>query len=174
MTGRPQKDLVLAVHPSTHGFGYALMEGPLSPLDWGARGARGKYKNVTSVEKITKLLETYHPQVLCLEDWSTPSARRSARVKRLCRSIDLLARSRGIEVVVYPREDVQRCFEAFGAKTRYETAQTIANNITAFARSLPKPRKAWESEKPAMALFAAVALALTFYFHASDERRAAA
>lgn len=174
MTGRPQKDLALAVHPSTHGFGYALMEGPLSPVDWGVRGSKSKYKNVSSVEKITKLLETHHPQVLCLEDWSAESSRRSARVKRLCRSIALLARSRGIEVIVYTRSEVRKCFEAFGAKTRYETAQTIAKNITAFARSLPKPRKTWESEKPGMALFAAVALALAYYFHTSDERREAA
>lgn len=174
MTGRSQKDLVLAVHPSTHGFGYALMEGPLSPVDWGVREAKGKYKNVTCVEKIAKLLETHHPHVLCLEDWSAESARRSARVKRLCRSIALLARSRGIEVCVYSRSTVQKCFEGFGAKTRHETAQAIAKHITAFARSLPKPRKAWESEKPAMALFNAAALALSFYFYSDDERREAA
>lgn len=171
MSARSRKDLVLAVHPSTHGFGYVLMEGPLSPVDWGLRGAKGKYKNVTCIERITALLETHHPHVLALEDWSAEGSRRSARIRRLCRSIELLARSRGVEVCRYPRSAIRQCFESFGAKTRYETAQAIAKHVSAFARLLPKKRKLWESEVAAMALFSAAALALAFYFHTSDARR---
>jgi hypothetical protein len=168
---RSHHDLVLAMCPTARGLGFALMAGPLSPIDWGVKETKGKEKNVEGVEKAVALLEAHQPDVLVLEDSTAEGSRRSARIRRLNRSIELFARTRAIEVHRYSRPDIRRCFERFGASTRYETAQVIAKNIPAFTRLLPKKPNAWESEPTRMALFNAAALALSFYFHTSDERR---
>ena len=47
-------------------------------------------------------------------------------------------------------------------------AETIAKHIPAFDRYLPPPRKPWMSEDPRMAVFDAVALALTFLRSVAD------
>jgi len=163
MNVEPAGDLVLAIYPTTRGIAFALMKSPLAPIDWGIKSAHGRDKNAAFLRKVAGLLNANQPDVVVLEDPTSPRLRRSAGIGRLTRAIERLAEDQVGDVRRYPRAAVQECFGQFGARTRYEVAVTIATRVPAFERFLPPPRKLWMSEDARMGIFRAAALALTYY-----------
>ena len=59
---------ILAVAPSTRGFGFAVMEGEKTIIECATRTANGKKKNAQSIIKLKKLFDSYQPGVLVLQD----------------------------------------------------------------------------------------------------------
>lgn len=112
---------------------------------------------------IQALLEKYQPDFIVLEDWAVKGSRRSARIRRLHRSITHAAGTKAIEVERYTRDDVRQTFASAGAVSRYEVAQAVTREFAELAFRLPKRRRAWEGEHAVMGFFAAVALAVTHY-----------
>jgi hypothetical protein len=163
MIDRPPADLVLAVYPTARGIGFVLMKGPLAPVDWGVKGVQGSDKNAECVEKVAALIEAYPPDVIALEEPTSPRLTRAERLASLTKEIESFARKQAIDVHRYPRFAVDQCFSQFGARTRHEVAATIAKRVPALERFLPRPRKLWESEDTRMGIFRATALALTYY-----------
>jgi len=157
------REVVLGIHPTSRGFGFVVMTSPLSPMDWGFRGALGKQKNGVCLDKIATLIEAHQPDVIAIEDATAPGVRRAARIKRLYRAISTLAIDQAIDVQTYQRSAVSECFGDVGAKTRYEIAVAIAKRIAAFERLLPPPRKLWMTENPNVSIFSAAALAITYF-----------
>ncbi len=162
MKAHSRYNLVLAVYPSARGFAFVIFEGPFSPLDWSAREIRGRHKNQRCLVSVAALLERYQPDVLVLQDMSPTGTRRAFRMKELNAGIGELAEERGIPVCAFSRAQVRAAFEPFGHTSKHSIAETIAKHIPAFDRYLPPPRKPWMSEDARMAVFDAVALALTF------------
>jgi Holliday junction resolvasome RuvABC endonuclease subunit len=159
---KPKSQLVLALHATSHGFGYVLFEGPFAPHDWGAVSARNN-KSATCLGRLEKLLDRFTPECLILEEFGSGLSERRQRLTRLYRSMASVAASRSIEVYVYTKAQIQACFMNVGARTRHEIADAIAREFEIFRHKLPKVRKPWESEKRGMALFSAIALILTHY-----------
>ena len=157
--------LVLAIHPVTNGFGYALMTSPLSPIDFGIKCVRRNEKNARCLKAITALIETHNPDVIAFEDPTAPGSRRQPRIRRLLHSVASYAQDQSLDVSIFSRADVHACFESYGARTRHEVAVSIAKRIPAFERFLPPRRMVGNSEHSNSSVFAAAALALT-YFHA--------
>ncbi len=58
---------VLAIDPTTKGFGFAVMEGPEKLIDWGVKGVRGS-KNSECLRLISGLIDQYQPDVIVVED----------------------------------------------------------------------------------------------------------
>lgn len=160
---RERYGLVMAVYLNTRGFGFAVFEGPLSPVDWGIVEARGSQKNKTCVRRISQLFGRYRPEVLVLQDTSTSGTRRARRICDLNEAVALLAETQGIAVVSYSRDQVRACFSCGEFASKQRIAEAITRHIPVFTRYLPPPRKLWNSEHVRMALFDAVALALTFF-----------
>jgi hypothetical protein len=160
------KGLVLAVHPSSRGFGWVLFESPLSAVDWGIASAKTG-RNARLAKRFERLLKRYDPAVLVLEDFETGTSR-SERVKMLCRQFVHLAAGNGMDTPVYRRSAVRTVFASVGASTRYEIAQVVAQHIEAMNHRMPRKRKPWQSEDPRQSLFDAAALAMT-YFAVSGE-----
>jgi len=155
-------DLVLAVHPSSRGFGWILFEGPLAPFDWGVVTI-AQDKNAGAVARVDQLIQKYDPRVLAFEASSDDGSRRKPRIRKLCRAIEERAMARGLRVCVYSRQQIRRAFASTGAQTREEIATIVAERIEALRPRLPQPRKIWLGEHPNMALFAAAACALTYF-----------
>ena len=67
MTKRtPSKnDRVLAIAPSSRGFGFAVMEGGDTLVDWGVRSVVGD-KNADALKKAEAMFALYKPTVLVL------------------------------------------------------------------------------------------------------------
>ena len=162
MKSRAKGGLVLAIHPTSRGFGWALFEGPLAPVDWGLASVKAR-RSIRSLARFERLLNRYAPSTLVFEEFGEGSRRRYERIPDLCRQMIALAGEREIRVHIYPRATVHGTFERSGARTRHEIARSVAEQLGVFRRRLPRERKRWDSEDVRQSLFDAVALALTHF-----------
>lgn len=151
---------VLAIAPSTRGFGFAVLEEQETLVDWGVKSVQ-EDKNKRSLVKVGELIAHYQPQVLVLEDASGEDSRRSVRIQTLGRRIITLSASLSVRVVVLSREQIRQVFFADGEGTRHALAELLARRFPEeLGPRLPPKRKPWKSEDCRMDIFAAVALAV--------------
>ena len=159
MTSPPRRrPLVLTVHPTTRGFGWVVFEGPLAPVDWGIAFARGRNRERLMC-RFERLLSRYEPSVLILEEFE----HRVGASLQLCRRLKHMAACRDMDIPIFTRETVQAVFTAVGARTRYEIAQVICSEISAFSHWMPRKRTLIVREDAKQSLFDAAALAVTYY-----------
>lgn len=157
----PHTPFTLALYPFTRGFAFVLFVGPGMPHDWGIKEIRGDNRNGITLQEIRKLVSTYAPETIVIEDPRTRGSRRHLRIRALYRMIVHLAITSGIDVARYTHAEVWETFSSVGARTKFEIAQAIATQIPAFAHRLPRKRKIWMSEDPRQSLFDAAALGIT-------------
>jgi Holliday junction resolvasome RuvABC endonuclease subunit len=156
---------VLAIAPSTRGFGFAVLEGPETLVDWGVRTVRGD-KNVRCVAEVNHLIELYQPNMIVLENCTAKNSKRHERIRKLIRGIAALAKSRGIKTERFSRTQVRCAFSANCSATKEQIAEAIGERFPdELGSRLPPHRQPWMSEDYRMTIFDAVALALTV-FHA--------
>jgi hypothetical protein len=155
-------NLVLAIHPTKFGFGWALFETPLKPVEWGT-AAVSHNRNARCLKRIESIIGRFRPTEILVEEFDSEASRRHNRIRHLYRSIIRLARSYGIDTRTLTREAIEEVFARFDAKDRYKIAAVIAHRIDAFSHLLPPKRKIWDAESPRMGLFNAAALAITFF-----------
>jgi hypothetical protein len=172
MSGGRRYALVLAIYFNTRGFGFVLFEGHLSPFDWGIREIRGARKHGRCFARISKKFDRYLPDAVVLQDTSPEGTRRARRIVNLNAAIVELAKSRGIPVYAYSRDQVRAAFEYLGYVNKQGLAEVIAKKIPAFERYVPPPRKPWMSEDARMGIFDAAALGLMFFHSINGDRQA--
>ena len=151
---------ILAIDPTTQGFGFAIIEDPPNLIDWGVAGC--KKRNVDCLKRIEMMIEDYQPTVIVLEDCSRKDSRRCHAVGIFIRKILKLAGKRKIEIHTFSWEEVQKTFSKVGATTKQEIATKIASQFPELIPRLPRRREPWMSEDHRMNIFDAVALAVTF------------
>lgn len=153
---------ILAIAPSTRGFGFAVLEGQETLVDWGVKSVNGD-KNTRCLAKVEELIAHYQPGVIVLQDNSAKHSRRSARVRELSQRIIDMASSRNVRVALFSREQVRRVFFAKGQGTKHALAEILAKRFPEeLGFRLPPKRRPWMSEDYRMDIFGAVSLALTF------------
>jgi hypothetical protein len=167
---RTSAELVLAVFPSTRGFGYAVLEGSRSLIDWGVKSARCPHKNLESIQKIRELLAFYRPDVLVLEDYEGPSSRRAKRIRTLINLVAAHAAEKEMSTAFFSRAAVRACF---GLTTKRQIAEAIARRFPELEPRLPPVRRIWMSEDRPMGIFDAVSLAVTFFHNRRRTKQAA-
>ena len=156
----PQYPRILAIAPSTRGFGFAVIEGLDTLVDWGVKSITGD-KNAGSVAKVEDVIAHFQPDVIVLEDTSIKPFRRSARIRALTKRIIRLRESRKVRVALFSREQVRQAFFADGQGTKYALAEILAKQFPdELGFRLPPKRRPWMSEDARMDIFDAVALAL--------------
>jgi hypothetical protein len=156
----PKYPRILAVAPSTDGFGFALIEGLNTLVDWGVKSITGD-KNTGSIAKVKAMIAYYEPDVLVIENTSIRSCRRSGRIRALSQRISRLAERRGITVTMFSPAEVKRAFLVDNQESKYAVAETIAKRFPdELGFRLPPKRRPWENQDSRMDIFAAVALAL--------------
>ena len=158
-----KKDVrVLAIDPSTRGFGFAVLEGPNRLIDWGVKETKTDKKRRT-LKLIDDLIEQYQPSVIVIEDYQRKGSRRCERVADLINSIEKLAIKNHVKVRRFSRLKIKTTFAEGGTKNKYEIAIAIVNRFPELAPRLPRFRKPWMSEDYRMSIFDAVGLGLTFF-----------
>ena len=164
---------ILAIAPSSKGFGFAVLEGPETLVDWGVKTVKGD-KNAESLAKVEKLIAHYRPDVLVLPDVQAKDSRRAPRIRLLCKRIITLATNRKVKVALFSREQVLRAFFEDGEGTKHTLAEILAQRFTEqLALCLPPKRQAWASEDVRMNIFDAAALALVFRLNKTKAYQAA-
>ena len=133
MTRLYQEQLrILAIDPSTRGFGFAVLEGLDRLVDWGTKSAWGN-KNRQCLKKAEELIDYYQPDVLVLENCTAKPSRRCLRVRRLIEVIVELDAQWKVRVRRFSCRQVQAAFSAFGAVTKHEIATAIAKRFPELA-----------------------------------------
>ena len=152
---------LLAVSLSTWGFGYAVLEGGNSLVDYGNKRIN-KDKNARSLAHIEKMIVHNQPDVLVLQDVNAKGTHRAPRIKQLHRKIVALAKKRKLKVVEISGTELRRLLLNNEAGTKREMAELLAKKFPdELASRLPEKRKAWKSEDARMDIFDAVGLAVT-------------
>ena len=154
---------VLAIDPSTRGFGFAVLEGPNRLIDWGVKETKTDKKN-RSLKLIAGLIDQYQPSVIAVEDTAAKGSRRCKRVRELIEDISKLALKRNIRVKSFARLKVKQAFAEAGASNKFEIAVAIAKRFPELQPRLPRFRKPWMSEDYRMSIFDAIGCA-TICFH---------
>jgi len=155
--------LVLAIDPTTRGFGFAIFEGPQKPINWGVKDIR-RNKNKVCLLKVKELIEFYRPDVIVLEDFAGKGSRRCKRIQILITDIGKLASNNKIKIKSFSQAKIKLFFSQHDAHTKYQIALKIAKWLPVFESRLPPARKPWMSEDYRMAIFDAAGLALTYYY----------
>jgi Holliday junction resolvasome RuvABC endonuclease subunit len=153
---------VLAVDPSTRGFGFAILEGPNRLIDWGVKETK-RDKRKRSLKLIAELMERYQPNVVIVEEYKGKGSRRCHRVGELINDISKIALQRGIRVRSISRLKVKQAFSESGASNKHEIALAIASHFPELALRLPRFRKPWMSEDYRMSIFDAMAFATAHF-----------
>ena len=159
-SSKPNLKRVLAIDPTSKGFGFVVLESPTTLVDSGGRAAGPKEK-AKALAKILKLIRHYRPELIVLEN--PRGSRRCPRVQSLLDAIRRLATKEGLKSRWFPVSRVKKVFRTFRAKTKHEIAHAVAQQIPELAPLLPPYRKAWMSEDYQMSVFDAAALALTYF-----------
>jgi GNAT superfamily N-acetyltransferase len=153
---------ILAVAPSSRGFGFAVLEGEQKLADWGLKIV-SRDKNSSALTKVEDMLLHYGPGLVVLEDAVRKGSGRSPRIRALTTAIVALAKSRNVTVALFSRENVLRVFFPDGDGTKQALAEALAARFAdELSSRLPPKRRPWTSEDSRRDIFMAVALALMF------------
>ena len=156
----PTYPRILAIAPSTKGFGYAVFEGHKMLVHWGVKSVKGD-KNAGAVEKVEDMIARYNPQVMVLEDTATKESHRAPRIKALTKRLVAVAERRTIKVVLFSQKQIRRVFFGDVRGTKHALAENIAERFPEeLGFLLPPKRRDWMSQDSRMDIFDAVALAL--------------
>ena len=161
--GRIQAFRVLAVDPSTRGFGFAVVERRNQLVDWGVKRVIGRNKNAASLAKVLALIRWYEPDVLVVEDCRAAGARRCARVRTLINDLEGLAANRQVPTVRISSTRVREVCGGSRSATKEQIAAALVTRFPELSPRLPPHRKPWMSEDVRMSMFDAVALAVTHF-----------
>lgn len=161
--------VVLAINPTSYGFGYAVFQDVQTALDWGRRVVR-RDKNEQTLKRLRQLIDWYQPSALVLPDVASRRGRRSARIEELFRRMERIGKRRRLVVAIYSRQDIRAAFAGIGARTKDQIAHAIADQMPEFELWLPPKRKAWTEEDRRMCIFDATSLVFTF-FHFQQHMR---
>ena len=102
MNNHQKQFRILAIALSARGFGFAVLEGEGTLVDWAIKSVEGD-KNARCIEKVKELLTHYQPHVLMLEELSN---RRSARIQTLSALIEKTAAQYKAKVRLLARDQV--------------------------------------------------------------------
>jgi hypothetical protein len=128
--------IVLAIAPTSRGFGYAVFASAARPMDWGVKEIRAD-KNQAALLKIEEMLRRIVPASLVIEDWEHKTCRRSLRVKLLLKEVAALAEAQRVQRTCYSRQHVRQFFRPMG-KSKDAIAGAIAKEIPALRPWLPR------------------------------------
>jgi hypothetical protein len=150
---------VLAIAPSTRGFGFAIVEGGRALVDWGAKFVHGK-KSIAAISSLKHMILHYEPIAVVMKA-GRENANGNSKANIIVKSISELASTHGIETTRFSRQEIIYAYFGSHRRTKHEVAQTIAHYFPdELGFELPPKRLPWMKEDYRMDIFEAVALAL--------------
>jgi Holliday junction resolvasome RuvABC endonuclease subunit len=154
---------ILAVAPSTRGFGYAIMEGRDRLVRYGRKLIIGN-KNPRCLVQVEQLITFFRPDVVVLHNMTFKNCTRVPRIKKLNLKIIEAAKKRRIKVKLFSTEQIRDAFTADESGTEHGRAKIIAEQFPEeLGPRLPPRRRAQDNEDARMDIFDAAALALAYF-----------
>src|SRR5881397_3432076 len=117
MTLPPRSDVrVLAIDPTTKGFGFAIFEGPERLIDWGVAYV-GRDKKNGALLRVTALIRRYDLDVVVIEDHASRACRRRERARNLLRELSHLVSIHSVALYRVSVRSVRVTFSVVGVTT---------------------------------------------------------
>jgi len=149
---------VLAVHPSSSGFGWVVFDDMGELAEWGiASDKEGRRPRL--LRRFERLLTRFEPAVLVLEANEEQCA---DRIRQLYRAFAEAAAASGARGYTYEREAVAMALDIPARASRYDVAVKVAELRPELSHRMPRKQMFGASVDPRQCLFAAAALALTY------------
>lgn len=151
---------IVAIDPTSRGFGFAVLEAPNRLVDWGLRDERRGPRSVLA--KVFDLVRRYDPDLLVVENCRSPGSLRRRAARTLIQEILSEAAKQALRTRGIDRTYLRRAFADNQARpiNKEGIAAAIASEFPELASTLPPQRKPWMSEDERMAIFDAVAMAV--------------
>jgi hypothetical protein len=119
----------MRIHLNSRGYGFALFEGSMAPVDWGVVEVRTTDKRAQLLERVREQLERFVPDVVVVQNMTDPRTRRTHRIRRLNETVMELAEELCIGLMTYSRDEVRRCFDYVGPVNKDRIAAAIAKHV---------------------------------------------
>lgn len=155
-----QSDSLLAIDPTTRGFGYAAIRGDGVLLASAAPDTR-KRGNAEVVRRVSLLFSRFKPALFVIEDVRSAGSRRSARVRDLLSDLEREAISRGMTVRKLSPASVRRRLVGSRHASKVEIGAEVVKYFSRLEGRKPRKRRAGHPEPRVVGMFDAVALGLT-------------
>lgn len=153
---------VLGISPNSLGMGYAALDGPTEILETGITRAR-LFGSLTCIRRLRALLTFYQPDLIAVESSRGKGLVKGSVAARILRAVTEEAKRHSIPIIVYSRDDVRAVFSQYQAHTRYQIGKRITEWLPELTPKLPRRREWWDKRDEELAIFDAVAIALTHY-----------
>jgi hypothetical protein len=159
----PKRLLALEIRASRIGF--AVFEGPTRLLDWGARSFENDHKTLRSSvsDRIGVLLAFYEPFALVIRGRICHSTSHKRTLAKIVSAIRVESRRHSTRFIVLKTREVRISFVGNGKITKHDLALSVAQQFEELTWKLPRRRKFYQSEAPAMVVFEAVANGIAFF-----------
>lgn len=165
---RPKINRLLAIEPSSRGFGYALIDVPDDVLiDWGVHQVRQADMTEFSLPKIAGLIRKFAPSIIVVEDTLHERCRRRGKGRALIEAIVAYAESMDVAVKRVSTTNVRAHYAELDARNKDAIAKLIVSRFPELRSVLPPPRGMWRPKNERMTIFDSVAFATVFV--ASEE-----
>jgi hypothetical protein len=154
---------ILAIAPTSRGFGYAVMEGSNRLLAHGNKTIL-RNRNPRALVWVNKFIHLYRPGILLLPDVNAADTHRAKRIKTLHQQIGALVRRHQLKLKLITATSVRERLAGNAKGTKQAMAEALAARFPEELKSrLPPKRRPWMSEDPRMDMFDAVGLAAVFW-----------
>jgi Holliday junction resolvasome RuvABC endonuclease subunit len=163
MSSSHRAGLVLAVHPTSRGFGWVLFEGPMAADLWAIATPKQSEYGPWCMKHFEKLLNQYHPKAIVLESGGPSDKVKVVRAELLSQNMRGFAANRDIDVYLYSRAEVGTALVSDENATRRTIVESVADLLPILRDRLPSKRRRWDSEDGRRCLFDAVALGIAHY-----------
>jgi len=152
----------LALEVRSRRLAFAVFQGS-DLLDWGARSySTGAVGATSAIEKLHFLLTLYGQLVVVVRRTRRVKDESSQSAARVLRKIGTELKRQSVRLVVVDRRDVQRFFAQFGCHSKHDIALVLASRFPQLKWRLPRARRPWDPEAYAVAVFDAIATAVTY------------
>jgi Holliday junction resolvasome RuvABC endonuclease subunit len=163
MSSSQPSGLVLAVHPTSRGFGWVLFEGPIAAHLWGIAGPKESEYGPWCMRRFEKLLTQYSPTAIVLEHRKPNDKAENDRAWIFYQNMRGFAANRDIAVHIYSRAEVGAALVSDKNATRRTIVEAVADLLPMLRDRLPLKRKRWDTEDGRRCLFDAAALGIAHY-----------
>src|SRR5579859_549607 len=107
---------VLAIDPTSRGFGFVVLESPTTLVDWGVKVVR-QPNEAQTLARVLDLIRHYMPEIIVLEDHR--GSRRCARIQSLLAGVGRMATEEGLKIRHISVSQVKKVFKTFRACTKH-------------------------------------------------------
>jgi len=147
----------LAFEVRSQKFGFAVFEGA-QLLDWGIRRA----DSGVTARKIRALVLQYAPDLAVARRVRRVSSSLHDATEGTMQKIRMELRHNAVKLVFVERKRIREFFRACGCRNKHQIASRIALDFPVLETMVPKPRKPWDTEPGATAVFDAVATDIAY------------